>query len=890
MINAIVGSGGGGGGCFHGDTLVSAPAGAFKIADARPGVIIYAFDDRGGIHKRAIEEVHRHESEEVFCYRIWGGRALLATPNHWVLNQYGAFVEIGSLGRDDCLVDDLGHLRPLLGAESVGRVPVWNLTVAEHHTFFANGFRVHNAGLGHRSIIGSGGGRSSGKGGGGTTQRSQATADDNLNSTQYARILCLLGEGEQEGFPSGKDYQRGSTAYENAILKDIYFNQTPILKAAADPNNPQDSDFNYKGVLIAHQNGTADQSYIGGFSQSESQTSVGLVVLSGTPITRTVSDSSVNAVKVTLTWQALQQFFSPNNSIPNDLIQPILRGDAKSPQEGDIVGVEVKYQIQIANAGGSFETIVDTSVKGRTGDAYQRTHEIPLTGPFPVDVRVIRVTPDATSERVQDAMIWSDYTEIIYAKLSYPYSALLGVQIDAKYFNSWPTISVKRRGIKVVIPSNATVDQTSGRLIYQGVWTGNFGAAQWATDPAWILWDLITSTRYGFGQQCGPEALDRWSFYAASKYCAELVPDGKGGWEPRFSCSVNIQNKSEGFDLINQLCSVFRAMPYWGANAMNISQDRPSEPVMVFHNSDVEEGRFNYVGASLRSRHTVAVIKYFSNEIQDFLYESVEDSSGIDKYGAVTIDVDAFACTSRGQARRLGEWLLYTEQRESEILSFVGTLAAGAQLRPGQLISVMDDMKTGVRRGGKVIAGTIDYFTVDNTSQTDLPTGPDATATVMLSGGQIEKRFIATGVDELASTGDWDGVLVLNIDEYCLAGGAVISPTSPFSNAPLIGGTWCINNNVATAATWRIVTVEENERSKYTINAIRYNPSKYNFIERDVPLDNEQFAPVRIVAPSSPASATTAATTDVETGRTDLHLSWASVPGAVEYEVSYRAI
>jgi predicted phage tail protein len=863
-IDAIRGSGLGlgGGGCFHGDTLISAPSGAIRIAEIKAGAIVFAFDDQGCVHQCRVEEVYCHESEEVWRYKAWGGRELLATQNHWVLNQYGAFVEIGNLGQDDCLVDDLGHLRPLLDSSAVGYFKVYNLTIADHHTYFANGFRVHNAGLGHQSIIGSGGKKQKKPAG----QRSPVTASDNLNSTQYARILCLLGEGEQEGFSSGSSYTPGNYEYENAILKDIYLNQTPILKASANPSSPQDSDFNFKGVKVLHRNGTADQSYLPGFAQSESQKAVGLTVLSGTPITRTISDSAVNAVKVTLSWQALQQYFDSKANISSDLVKQALNGTSKSAQEGDVIGVEVKYQIQVSYAGGSFNTVVNTGVKGRTGNAYQRSHEIELSGTFPVDIRVVRITPDASSEKVQDIMSWSDYTEIIYAKLSYPYSALLGIEIDAKYFNSWPTISVRRRFIKVAIPSNATVDPVNGRLIYSGIWDGTFGAAQWTTDPAWCLWDLIVNCRYGFGQHCQPRSLDKWSFYAASQYCAELVPDGKGGYEPRFSCSVNIQNQSEGFDLINQLCSVFRSMPYWGNDLLNISQDRPGTPVMTFHNSDVEGGEFRYVGASLRSRHTVAIVKYFSNELQDYSYETVEDADGIAKYGAVTVDLNAFACTSKGQARRLGEWLLYTEQKESEVLTFESTLYAGTQIRPGMLISIMDDLKTGLRRGGKITAGTTGSLTVDNTAQTDLPSGPDATITAMLVNGTLETRSIAS------------------------IAGAVVTPATVFSAAPLVGGTWHINNNLAKAQTWRVITIDENNGVKYAVNAIRYNASKYDYIERNVPLDETQYAPLKLAPPASPESATSVATINPSTNQTDLYLSWASVPGAVEYEVSYRPV
>jgi hypothetical protein len=697
------------------------------------------------------------------------------------------------------------------------------------------------------------------------TQRAAVTADDNLNNTQRARVLCLLGEGEQEGFPSALKYARNSDSYEIAVLKDIYLNGTPILKSSAG-ESPSDSDYNFQGVSVTHCNGTAGQKSMRGFNQSESQFSVGLVVTKATPITRTISDSNVDAVRVTLTWPALQQYYDPKNKISQKLVKAALGGNAKSPQEGDLLGVEVAYQIQAATAGGPFKTIVDSKVTGRSADPYSRSHEILLTGPFPVDIRVLRITGDSTSTKISDQMTWSDYTLISYAKLTYPYSALLGVQFDAKYFSSWPTVSVKRRGNKVAIPDNASVDSTTGRLIYSGIWTGNFAAAQWTTDPAWILWDLMVTERYGFGQHCKASLLDRWSFYAASKYAAELVPDGRNGMEPRFSCSVNIQTQSQGFDLINQLCSVFRAMPYWGTDLMNISQDRPSTPIKVFHNSDVEGGQFRYVGASLRSQHTVVIVKYFSNEKQDYDYEVVEDSDGIKKYGSITTDIDAFACTSRGQARRLGEWLLYTEQKESEVVSIDATLAAGAEIRPGQIVSVMDDLKTGVRRAGKIITGTTTSFIVDDTSQTNLPSGPSATATVDLVGGVTETRSIAS-----------------------VAGG-IIYLSAALSSLPLPGGTWSISDNAAKATTWRVISVGESDKVKYQITATRYNSAKYDYVERSVPLDETIYAPIVVPDPNPPASVTSVPTINSESGLIDLNLSWASVPGAVEYEVSYRKI
>jgi len=859
----VRGAGLGGAGCFAAGTLVTTPDGRLPIETLEVGSTVLAFDDSTGILRCKVQAVHHHPSEMVHRYRLWGGATLDATPNHWVLNQFGAFAEIGSLGPDDAMVDELGHLRPMVSSTPLGPMEVWNLTVSEFHTFFAGGFRVHNSGLGPHTISGSGGGQS--KKGAGGAQRSPATATDNLNSTQYARLLLLLGEGEQEGFPSARGYERGSAAYETALLKDIFLNKTPILKASADPSNPQKSDFNFRGVLLDHREGTVDQGHISGFNATESQRSVGLVCSSSTPLTRTITDPACNALRITLSWQALQQYYDPKKKISSSLTAQILKGGVKSPQEGDIIGVEVKYQIQVAAAGGSFKTIIDTSVKGRTGDAYQRSHEIPINGPFPVDVRVVRVTPDATDTKVQDTMVWSDYTELIYANLSYPYSALLALQIDAKYFNSWPQVSIRRLGVKVPIPNNATGEQSTGRLLYSGIWTGNFAAAQWTTDPAWILWDMVTQCRYGFGQHCQPETLDKWSFYAASKYCGELVSDGKGGQEPRFSCSVNIQESYEAYQLINQLASVFRGMPYWGPGVLTLTQDAPAAAIVTLANADITPEGFRYVGASLRARHTVAVVKYFSNEMQDYLYEAVEDIKAIELYGAVAVNIDAFACTSRGQARRAGAWLLYVEQNESEIITVDATLAAGAEIRPGHLFNAADLLKSGVRRGGKTVAGTTTSLTVDDATQTDLPTGADATITAKLVDGSLETRFISA------------------------ISGTVVTPAVAFSAVPLVGGTWSINNNAMKTTLWRAITVEE-KRAAYVISGVRHNPSKYDYIERDTPLDIEAFAPLDIQPPAAPSSASAIAVVNPSTTQTDLHVSWASVPGAVEYEVSVRAV
>ncbi|NDE59275.1 MAG: hypothetical protein EB010_07625 [Acidimicrobiia bacterium] len=250
--------------------------------------------------------------------------------------------------------------------------------------------------------------------------------------------------------------------------------------------------------------------------------------------------------------------------------------------------------------------------------------------------------------------------------------------------------------------------------MYAGIWGGTFGAAQWCSDPAWILWDLLTSTRYGFGQHISASQLDKWAFYSASQYCAELVPDGFGGQEPRFSCNVNIQTQEDAYKLINDMCSVFRAMPYWSAGALTTSQDRPADSAYLFTLANVAEGGFTYSSSSLKTRPNVAVVSYLDLELRDVAYEVVEDQASISKYGAITTEISAFACTSRGQAGRIGEWLLYSEQYENEVVTFTTSIDAGVVVRPGQIIEVSDPMRAGARRGGRIASATTTTVTVDD--------------------------------------------------------------------------------------------------------------------------------------------------------------------------------
>ena len=817
-MSRIVGAGGGGG-CFLGHTLIRVPDGQRRIDELHPGDLVLSFDDRGTIHQAQVLKVHVHEGERVIRYGLWGGAVLDATPNHWVLNQFNAFVEIDTLGADDCLVDENGHLRPIVDKADLCIGTVYNLTVEGHHTFIAGGIRVHNAGLG-LGIVGAGGGGGGGGGkGGGGEQRTPTEASDNLNSTQYANLVDLISEGEIEGLKDGH--------------KSIFINNTPLQNA--------DGSYNFQNVTVYTRNGTQAQTYIPIASEVEDEKPVGVQVQQATPVVRSITDSNINAARVTITVPQLQLF----------------------TDQGDIEGTSVQLQIAVQYNSGGYTTVVDDTIAGRTADSYQRDYLVNLSGAFPVNIKVTRLTADSSSAKLVNAFNWTSYTEIVYAKLRYPNSALVAIRVDAEQFSSIPNRSYLVRGIKVRIPNNATVDSTNGRLTYSGVWSGTFGAAAWTTDPAWILFDLLTSTRYGFGDHIQTTQLDKWAFYSASQYCGELVPDGFGSFEPRFSCNINIQTSEQAYKLINDMCSVFRAMPYWSTGALTVSQDKPADTNYLFTLANVSEDGFSYQGSSRKTRPTVAVVSYLDLNTRDIAYEVVEDQPGISKYGVIKTEISAFACTSRGQASRIGDWLLYSERYESEVVTFTASIDAGVVVRPGQIIEVSDPTRAGNRRGGRINAATINSVTVDDA--TGLAVAPTATLSVILPTGAVESHGITSVI------------------------GNVISLATPLSTAPNANSIWIFQTSNIQTSTWRVLTVSEQEGAQYAISALAYNASKYEYIERGAELQPRDVTDLNVI-PVAPTNLQATETLYELNGRAlaKLIISWQSVVGVNEYRVRWR--
>jgi predicted phage tail protein len=763
------------------------------------------------------------------------------------------------------------------------------------------------------SIFGAGGGGKSGAAG-----RKAKEAKDNLDSTSYAKIIELLSEGEIEGFatPSKLGLTKGTDAYTNASLKDVFFNKTRLLREGASNTAPQEADFNFSNVTLVPRFGTQAQEYVPGFDAVEEEVAVGSDVLEGLPITRTITDTNIDAARITI-------------NVP--LLQTV-------KDNGDILGAEINLQIAVQYNSGGFTTVIDDTIKGRTSDLYQRDYIVNLntvngiiagtyiqagttvtvitatphnlsegtpffssvlsgtatsgtrsvatiisatsftyTAPtslttsgnlqlndaFPVDLRITRITPDSVSVKLSDAFSWFSYTELIYQKLRYPNSAYVALRIDAEQFSSIPSRSYRIRGIKVRIPNNATVDINTGRLTYAGVWSGVFGAAAWTTDPAWILWDLLTSTRIGLGDHIQESTLDKWAFFQASKYCNELVPTGISSptVEPRFSCNVNIQTQEEAYKLINDMCSVFRAMPYWAAGSLTMMQDRPADPTALFSLANVSTEGFNYEGSSLKTRATVVIVGWLNLDLGDIDREVVEDFEGISKYGVITKEVSAFACTSRSQAHRIGRWLLYSERYEGEVVAFTTSLENGIIVRPGAIIEIADPVKAGVRRAGRLSSATTTVLTVD--SDVDLPTS--GTVSVVLPDGIVENRTISS------------------------VAGTAITVTAAFTAAPQAGAMWLVDGGAVQPTTWRVLGITEQDGTNYSITAISYDAGKYANVENGEPLQPRSIS-VLNVPPETPTDLTSVELFYVLNGRvaTKLSLTWKGVRGVNEYRIRWR--
>ncbi len=670
---------------------------------------------------------------------------------------------------------------------------------------------------------------------------------DQLGSIQRQTVVHVLGEGQISGFPSASGVH-GSTEYTNGSLKDVFLNGTQVLQQSASNTNPASSDFNFSDVHFESRLGTANQTHIAGISDIETENTVGVAVTNGSPVSRDISSafSNINAVRVTIGFNALQKF----------------------EDNGDISGTSVDIRIQIIQNNGTTTTPIDDRITGKSASAYFRDYRvnIPSGFSFPITVRVIRDTADSSVTTLQNGTVFSSFTTIIDKQNAYPNTAHVALRVDAEQFPQMPRAMFRVRGVKIKIPHNAT-PRSDGSLTFSGVFNGTLKTAkEYCNCPAWVLYDLLTNERYGFGDHISESQLDKFAFYSASVYNNELISDNEGGTQPRFSCNAVIQNQQDAYKLVGELCSVMRVQAYYQAGSITITQDRPTDPSYLFTLANVLPDGFSYTNTSKRIKYTVINVQFFDMETQEFDYETVEDTSLQAKFGFVVKNIRAFAVTSRGMAHRLGKWFLYTQANEGEVVTFTTTLEAGTLVRVGAVIKIADPVRAGVRRGGRISSATTKKIVVDDaTAATDLDANNNPVLSVVLPDGTVESKTVSS------------------------ISGAEINLSSDLSVAPNSNSVWILENNTVETQLFRVVGVTEVSSLTYQITAVFHNTGKYSFVEDGTTLPSRTITTLTDKK-SAPSNLLASENIVVVNNRaiSKVFVNWQAVAGVQEYRVQYR--
>lgn len=666
------------------------------------------------------------------------------------------------------------------------------------------------------SIVGAGGK-------GSTAGRTPVESPDSLRSISYAKTILLLGEGEMRGLVNG--------------YRSVYLQGTPLQNG--------DGTFNFQNVSVETRSGTQDQPYIPGFPSVENEVIVGVELRADTPIVRSVSGSDLSAVRVRVAVDSLQKVDTSN---------------------GDTVGYSVAYAIDVATDGGAYTTVLNSAFTGKTTTQYERSHRIDLPAGSQWQIRIRRTTPNANSSTVADTTRVQSITEIIDAKLRYPNSALLAVSVDAQQFQSLPTIACNVYGRIIKVPANYDPElrtyATTGPGTTNGVWNGTFKSA-WTNNPAWVFYDIVTNDRFGLGNNIPAAWVDAWNLYQIAQYCDEMVSDGFGGQEPRFTCNVYMQTRADAYKVLQDLAAVFRGVSYYAVGQMIASADMPKQVSVGYTNANVVDGRFEYVSSARKVRHTVALVSWSDqSDMGRQKVERVEYRPGLIRYGIQETEVTAIGCTSRGQAQRIGNHILVSENLERETVAFKVGLE-GVLVSPGDVFNVSNRNRAGRRMGGRIGSFTSDSVTVDQVPDDIVP---GDTIKVMLSTGRIEARTIQS------------------------ISGLSIRVTVDWSSPPAKQGSFFFEKSDLVAETFRCIGVSDNEDGTYTITGLSYRADKFSYIDDGTRLEQPPISviPPSVQAPPANVTITSFSVIDQAIARTDVTIQWDGAPNAIEYEVEWR--
>ncbi|MDC4634037.1 phage tail protein [Acinetobacter baumannii] len=648
--------------------------------------------------------------------------------------------------------------------------------------------------------------------------RQPVIAPDSAQSKTYINILYGLAEGEVEGLSNGN--------------KSIFLEETPLEDGDGNPT--------YSNVKVDFRKGTNDQEYIEGFPFVESETAVGVELKSDIPWVRAFNNIELDAVRIRLKFG------------------PLRKQDATS---GDVSGLTIEYAIDVQTDGGTWTEVLKAKISDKTSANYERAHRIDLpkadTGWL---VRVRRITPNSASEYISDKMYIDAVTEVVDAKLRYPNTALLGLRYDAETFGNVAKVAVDLKGTLVLVPSNYDAETR----IYTGIWDGTFKRA-YTNNPAWIYYDLCTNDRYGLGSRLTPLMVDKWSLYRLAQYCDEMVPDGQGGQEPRFTCNVYLQSAEGAFEILTKLAGVFRAITFWDGMSIICDADIPQDTYFTYTRANVIDGNFEYAGTRARDRHNVVKVAW-DNPANHYKteYEFVRDEKAITEAGQVRIlEIDAWGCTSRGQAQRAGWWALKSEQLETRTVSFKVGLDGYIPL-PGKVIEIADPLFAGRANGGRVSKISADRKSITL----------DRDDVVAVAGD----RLIINGED-----GKAQARIVQSIS------GRVVTVTHEF-DAIAAQNVWVIDAQDLATMKFRVISITQDEHHQFSVTALQYNPAKFDAIDKGAYFDE---VPISIVNPSLQDPVTDVVITsesriDQGINVATMIVSWTQAKGAVKYQVEWR--
>ena len=654
-----------------------------------------------------------------------------------------------------------------------------------------------------------------GRKGGSSSSRTPTEQPDDLQSVAKAKILVALGEGEFAGQLTGKDIYLDGTALENA-----------------------DGSQNFSGVTWEFRAGTQAQNYIQGIPGTENEISVGTEVSSATAWTRTFTNTQLSAVRLRLKWPSL----------------------FKQEDDGDLVGYSVNYAIDLQTDGGTWQTVLNTSVTGKTTSGYERSHRIDLPQAGSTwTIRLRKITSDANSAKIGDTMTLQSFTEVIDAKLRYPNTALLYIEFDSSQFNgSIPQISCEPRGRVIRVPDTYDPETRT----YSGTWTGAFKWA-WTDNPAWIFYDLVVSDRFGLGHRLTAANIDKWTLYQVAQYCDQMVPDGKGGngTEPRYTCNVYIQDRNDAYTVLRDFAAIFRGMTYWGGDQIVALADMPRDVDYSYTRANAVGGRFTYSSSTTKSRYTTALVSWSDpgNAYADAM-EPVFEQALVARYGFNQLEMTAIGCTRQSEANRKGRWGILTNNKDRVVSFDVGL--DGNIPQPGYIIAVSDELLSGKVMGGRISAVNGRVIKLDRVA--DAAAGDRLI--LNLPSGASQSRTIQA------------------------VNGKSVTVTTAYSETPQAEAVWVVESDELYAQQYRVVSVSDNNDGTFSITGAWHDPDKYARIDTGAIIDQR---PVSVIPPgnqSPPANIVISSFSVVQQNISveTMRVSWDQAQNAIAYEAQWR--